>query len=276
MRFDAGMRGGLILAAAIVTAAVADEQSAQPDGAAFAAAEALAEDGNADGALAAYRLLAVRDGLTPAARRIVANRLKALENAAALERYEWVDLQPAADLAGWRRVFGEWRVEDDGTLVGTIDEQGWAKLLYEAELGPDMELTMECDLVERPTKEKLWYQVTILLAHASGEDEHNRALGVRIDAPSRMVQIAPWGVRGVPVDAPEAIKEPVAVKGRNVLRIVLWGGRLSVFVNGKKVVDKAEVRPEWLEGGRLGIVENTMVRIRKLRARRLDVPPDDM
>lgn len=247
-----------------------------PDGAAFAAAEALIEDGKVEEALAAYRPLAARDGLAPAARRIVESRLKTLENAAALGRYEWVDLQPPADLTGWRRVFGEWKVEGDGTLVGTIDERGRAKLLCEAELGQDVEVTAECDLIERPTAQKLWFQVTFLLAHDAGEDERNAAVGIRLDAPSRMVQIAPWGVRGLPVNAPDAIKEKVGLKAKNTLRIVLWDGRLSVFVNGKKVVDKVALPPEWLEGGGLGIVENTVVRIRKLRARKLDKPPDDM
>jgi len=247
-----------------------------PDGAAFAAAEALIENGRVEEALAAYRPLAAREGLAPAARRIVASRLTTLENAAALGRYEWVDLQPPADLTGWRRVFGEWSVEPDGTLVGTIDERGRAKLLCEAELGPDVELTAECDLIEKPTAKKLWFQVTFLLAHSADEDERNGAVGIRLDAPSRMVQIAPWGVRGLPVNAPDAIKEQVALKPKNVLRIVLWDGRLSVFVNGKKVVDKVALPPEWLEGGGLGIVENTTVRIRRLRARRLDAPPDDL
>jgi len=247
-----------------------------PDGPAFAAAEALIERGQIEEALAAYKPLAARDGRPPAARRLVANRLKALENAAALDRYEWVDLQPPADLTGWRRVFGAWQVEQDGTLVGTIDERGRAKILCEAELGQDVEVTAECDLMERPTKDKLWFQVTILLGHSATEDERNRALGIRLDAPARLLQVAHWGVRGLPVNAPDAIKEKVALKAKNLLRIVLWDGKLSVFVNGKKAVDKVAVPPEWLEGGGLGIVESTTVRVRNLRARKLDKPPDDL
>ena len=247
-----------------------------PDAAAFAAAEGLIEAGKLEEARAAYATLAARDGRPPAARRIVASRLQTLENAAAIQRYEWVDLQPPADLTGWRRVFGGWRVEQDGTLVGTIDDRGKAKILCEADLGQDVEVTVECDLVERPTKDRLWFQVTILLGHAATEDERNRALGIHFDAPSQRLVVGHWGVRGLPVNAPDAIREKAAFQAKNRLRLVLWDGTLSVFVNGRKLVDKVAIPAEWLEGGGLGIVESTTVRVRNLKARKLDTPPDDM
>lgn len=68
----------------------------------------------------------------------------------------------------------------------------------------------------------------------------------------------------------------------NALRIVLWDGKLTVFVNGKKAVDAEPMEEEWLLGGGLGLAEYagqgppTQVRLRKLRVRKLDQAPDDL
>ena len=246
-----------------------------PHAEAFAAAESLVEQNKIEDALAAYRPLATKDDLPAAAQRIVEGRIKTLENAVAIASHEWVDLQPQANLAGWRRVFGDWKVAADGTLVGAADEQGRLKLLCESELGQDVEITFDCDLTDRPTREKLWYQLMILLAHAAGEDERDRAIGVRLLAFQRMVQVGALGVAG-PVG-----QVPAAIKDTNEVRIVLWDWKVSVFVNGQRTVNKFELPPEALAGGGLGIADSVrggeppMVRIRTLRARKLDKAPDD-
>lgn len=246
-----------------------------PHAKAFAAAEALVETNRVEEALTAYRPLATKDDLPAAARRIVAGRITTLEKAAAIDRYEWVDLQPQAGLAGWRVVRGDWRVEPDGTLVGTSGEKGRLKLLCETELGQDFELMAECDLVRRPTPGKPWEQITIQLAHAADEDQTHRCICVRLHGPPRVVHLSHGAIGG---EGPAA---RAATKEKNDLRIVLWDGTLSVFVNGKKAVDKFELPADWLEGGGLGIAEYAgqgppiEVRIRKLRARKLDQTPDD-
>lgn len=246
-----------------------------PHADAFAAAESLVERGKVPEALAAYKPLAKQDSLPAAAQRIVTGRITTLENAVALDRYEWVDLQPRAGLAGWRVVRGDWQVEPDGTLVGTSGERGRLKLLCETELGQDVELTAECDLVQRPTPGKPWGRITFQLAHAANEDQLHRALCVRLYGPQRVIQISHGAIGG---QGPAA---RAATKAKNNVRIVLWDGKISVFVNGKKALDKLELAAEWLEGGGLGIAEYadqgppTQVRIRKLRARKLDKAPDD-
>jgi hypothetical protein len=65
------------------------------------------------------------------------------------------------------------------------------------------------------------------------------------------------------------------------VRIVLWDWKVSVFVNGQRTVNKFELPPEALAGGGFGIADSVrggeppMVRIRTLRARKLDKAPDD-
>jgi|688.fasta_scaffold122820_1 hypothetical protein len=241
----------------------------------FAAAEALVEKNRLEEALAAYRPLATRNDLNPVARWVVTGRIKALENAVALDSYQWVDLQPPADMKGWRPVFGGWRLEKDGTLFGWGDQRGRVKILCESELGPDVELSAECDLTTKPNREKPWSHVTMLLAHTPTVDRGTQAVGVRLEAPSQLVRVARWGDRGLQMQDPDALQRQVEFDGKTDLRIVLWDGKLSAFVNGKKAVDKVELPPEWLEGGGLGIAEGTPLRIRSFRARKLDKPPED-
>lgn len=248
-----------------------------PHGAAFAAAETLVEQGRLEDALAACQPLAARDDLHAAARQIVAGRVATLETAAALDRYDWVDLQPRAGLAGWQVVTGDWRVEPDGTLVGTSGERGRLKLLCEAEIGQDFELTGEFDFLRKPKGRTPAERVAILIAHAAGEDRQHHAVCVRVDGPGRSVQVTPGAIGG---DAPFA--QAATKEKKNALRIVLWDGALTVFVNGKKAVDAVPMEEEWLVGGGLGLAEYagdgppTEVRIRKLRVRRLDKAPDDL
>ncbi len=246
-----------------------------PHAEAFAAAEELIAADRLEEARAAYESLARKDGVHAAARKIVAARIATLKTAVALARYDWVDLQPPADLAGWRVVTGDWKAEPDGTLVGTSGEGGRLKLLCEAELGPDLEVTAECDLVPRPAPGKTRERITFLLAHAAGEDRVHEAICVRFLGPRQAVQVGHGAIGGT---GPAARCQ---FEDKNALRIVLWDGKLSVFVNGKKVFDKLEVPAEWLAGGGLGVGEYAgqgpavELGIRKLRARRLDKAPDD-
>jgi tetratricopeptide (TPR) repeat protein len=249
-----------------------------PHADAFAAAEGLVEGGAVDEALTAYKPLAKRDDLPAAARKIVAGRLATLETAAAIARYDWVDLQPPADLAGWRVVTGDWRVEPDGTLVGTSGDRGRLKILCEAEIGQDIELTGEVEFLRQPKGRAPSTRIVILLAHAAGEDRQHHAVCVRVDGTGRTVEVTHGVIGG---DAP--VRRAATKDKKNALRIVLWDGKLTVFVNGEKAVDAQPIPEEWLLGGGLGIAEYagktgppTQVRLRKLRVRKLDQAPDDL
>ena len=246
-------------------------------GEAFAAAETLVEQGRLEDALAAYGPLAKADDLHAAARQIIAGRVATLEMAAALDRYDWVDLQPRAGLAGWRVVTGDWRVEPDGTLVGTSGERGRLKILCEAEIGQDIELTGEVEFLPQPKGRTPAERIVILLAHAADEDREHRAVCVRINGPGRTVGVE-YGVIGG--DRP--VVRAATKNKNNALRIVLWDGKLTVFVNGKKAVNAEPMEEAWLSGGGLGLAEYagqgppTQVRLRKLRVRKLDKAPDDL
>jgi hypothetical protein len=247
-----------------------------PHARAFVAAERLVDDGRDEPALKAFRELADATDLHPAARRLVAGRVVMLEKAAALADMEWVDLQPGADLAGWRTVGGAWQVDADGTLVGTSRGAGLFKLLCETEVGRDVEFTAEFDIVGRPTPQKPWERLVVMLCHPAGDDGSLEAVTLRLIGPSRRLAIR----RGFMAEDIWVSKE-VGFKETNALRIVLWDGKVSVFLRGQKVVNKFELPPDRSAGGGLAIAEYAtngpplQLRIRGMRARRLVEPPQD-
>lgn len=245
---------------------------AGPHADAAAAAEESIAAGKVADALTAYTALAERGDLPAPVRRLVAGRVATLKMAKAVADHEWVDIQPPADLGGWRQVGGDWTLQPDGTLSARADK-GRLKLICESEFGQDVEFTAEIDLVERPTPQKNWERCVIMLAHAAGDDTRNDAVAVRLSAPHRGL----WVRRGYKDEGEQWAAAPL--KAKNALRLVLWDGKLSVFVNGDRVVDKFAVPDDWLGGGGLAIGEYSSrplaLRIRAMRARKLDKAPDD-
>ena len=245
---------------------------AGPHADAAAAAEESIAAGDVAEALTAYTALAERGDLPAPVRRLVAGRVATLKMAKAIDEHDWVDIQPPADFGGWRRVGGDWTREPDGTLSARSDK-GRIKLICESEFGQDVEFTAEIDLVERPTPQKNWERCVIMLAHAAGDDTRNDAVAIRLSAPHRGL----WVRHGYKDEGEQWAATPL--KATNTLRLVLWDGNLAVFVNGDRVVDKFTVPDEWLGGGGLAIGEYSSgplaLRIRKMRARKLDKAPDD-
>ena len=56
---------------------------------------------------------------------------------------EWESLTPGNSLDGWRILSGEWRITDDGTIIGKADKDvnGW--ILYERRPFADFEISLE-------------------------------------------------------------------------------------------------------------------------------------
>jgi len=118
----------------------------------------------------------------------------------------------------------------------------------------------------------------ILVAHAADAEREHRAVCVRVNGPGRTVEVTHGVIGG---DGP--FQRAVTKDKKNALRILLWDGKLTVFVNGKKAVDAQPIPEEWLAGGGLGIAEfagktgpPTQVRLRNLRVRKLDKAPEDL
>jgi hypothetical protein len=148
----------------------------------------------------------------------------------------------------------------------------------DCEIGQDIELTGEVEFLRQPKGRAPSTRIVILLAHAAGEDRQHHAVCVRVDGTGRTVEVTHGVIGG---DAP--VRRAATKDKKNALRIVLWDGKLTVFVNGEKAVDAQPIPEEWLLGGGLGIAEYagktgppTQVRLRKLRVRKLDQAPDDL
>lgn len=235
-----------------------------------AAEEWLAER-KFDEAQAAYEKVAKHDAIPAGGRRLLASRIAAVKTAAALERDEWVDLQPAPDLAGWRVLSGDWKVEPDGTLVGVSPIKGSCKLVCEADLGEDIEFTLECDLGGRQGREAVLDRFRIMAGH---DDAERRSVTVMVGGSARTV----WLTNGFNNEQFEAVR--VQTKSPSTLRVILWDGKATVFLNDKKIVDKVKLPEEWLGKGGLAVSDNSpgpplQMRMRKLRARRLEKAPAD-
>ena len=234
-------------------------------------AEKRIAENKLDEALAAYEMIAKQNGIPPGGRRLLDSRIATLKTAAALERYEWVDLQPTPDLAGWRVVAGDWKVEKDGTLVGSTPREGRFKIVCEANLGEDVEFTLECDLAGRPAGEPIIDRFNIMAGHDEAE---RRAVAVQLGGSAHAV----WLTNGFTNENFRTAR--MQTKTPTALRVIFWDGKATVFVNDTKVFDKAEIPEGWLGGGGLAISEYSpgprlQMRMRKLRARKLDKAPAD-
>jgi hypothetical protein len=246
-----------------------------PHGPAVEAAEAMIAGNHVDEALQAYQALEQLPDIPAGGKRLIASRIKTLKNAKAIEKHDWIDLQPEANLAGWRVVSGEWKVEDDGTLVGMVKEKGPLKLLCETELGKNAEVSLESDLVKQTKRgEPHVYGCNILLAHAAGEFGSD-ALAVRFGGSAPAV----WLTHGFFTNDNYKVA-PLQIKPTSTMRVILWEKKVSVFFNDAKVMDKVEVPADWLGGDGLALYNVSpgppmQMRIRKLRARALEKPPED-
>lgn len=240
----------------------------------FREVEGLIAEKETERAIEMLGALAARDDLPAAGRRIIAGRIAGLKRSAALASQEWVDLQPNADLAGWRVVAGDWKVEPDGALLGSSRGPGMLKIVCQSDLGQDLEFNAWVDLCDYRDPERRWERCVVMLGYSTEFDDSNTGLGVQLYRSAQKL----WLRRGF--SAIGEIVNRAPLKSRNRLRIVLWDGKVSVWVNGVKPVDKLEVPEEWLTGGRLAIGEFTdgrpqQVRIRGMRARRLERPSED-
>lgn len=242
-----------------------------PCGDAAKAAEALIAAGKLDAARAAYESLAAAKDTPAAARQRVTGRIATLNMTAALDRSEWVDLQPPPDLAGWRVVSGEWKVEPDGTLVANTSIKSRSTLVCEATIGQDIEVALECDLGQRPAGQNPVDGCSLMLAR---DEATNRTCAVVAGGIAQRVWVNNGSTNAGSKEA------RVEIKPTSTLRAVLWDGKISVFFNDKKVFDRVEVPPGWLAGDRLALgdfayAQPKQLRIRKLRVRKLDQAPAD-
>lgn len=225
-------------------------------------------------AVVALAALAAMNDLPAAGRRIVEDRLAGLKRSAALASHDWIDLQPKGDLSGWQVVTGDWQVEPDGALLGTSRGPGKLKIVCQSDFGQDVEFTAWVDLCDWRDAERRWERLAVTIGHSNDADVPNSGFSARL-ARAHMELRLQQGYAG----GGDAVTR-APLKSKNRLRVVVWDGKASVWVNGVKPVDKWEIPEDWLAGGRLAIGDFTdgrplQVRVRSMRARRLDKEPDD-
>ncbi len=183
-------------------------------------AKELIDSGDAGQAAASYRsLLATADGH---AAHYYRRQLAEAETEARLERGEWLDLRPDPALTGWTRAQGYCAVEPDGTVRGTT--AGWGLwLLCDRDFGHRLEFEGEVDLASFGDQHSANFIVVVDATGAGGEDyiafqafRENGWVRVTTDLHDRT-----WDKHGVDV------------RDHNTFRVVLWDGKVDVYLNGQ-------------------------------------------
>ena len=118
-------------------------------------AEELLTAGQHSAALRRFRMAERRLRDAKAATPYLQHRIAALALEEELGKGEWVKFLPrTSDLAGWIRVYGEWRLEPDGALWGTFGAEG-SNLLCASQVGPAFEIRGDVELATPATS--LWH-----------------------------------------------------------------------------------------------------------------------
>lgn len=234
----------------------------------------LAAANEPERAVEALTTLAAAKDLPAASRRLVEGRLAGLTRSAALAGHDWIDVQPKGDLAGWQVVKGDWQVEPNGALLGTSNGPGKLKIVCQSDFGQDVEFTAWVDLCDWRDMERRWERCAVTIGHSNHADEPNSGFSARLARAHQELRMQ----QGYAAGGDAVTRAPL--KSKNRLRVVVWDGKASVWGNGVKPVDKWEIPEGWLAGGRLAIGDFTdgrplQVRVRSMRARRLDKEPDD-
>ena len=228
-------------------------------------AEALAKKGQHDEALKLYEAIARDNALDSGSRAYVGSRVADLRRRTALERNEWVEVTPAANMAGWQQVDGSWSVATNGTLVGSREGTGMLKLIWNTEPGENVEFTGDVKLDRQPPAER----ATILLAY-----------GGRVGAAGVGIRMTPGAVYLENNFGGGATTIKCAYSATNRLHLLLWDKKLTVQVNGINVANRRVVNEDWIGGPGLAFGEyyegagHHEVRIRNIKIRRLTEAPE--
>ena len=223
-------------------------------------------------ALAAYRAALTRDRSAPAAAAL-ARKIAPLEQERRLASGEWVPFLPAsADLAGWKTELGSWRLDPDGSLVGTTGSRG---LLFvsDARVGPDFEIRGRMDLVSSTNG---FYQGGVAFGYPSWKGQEWMSFRIKRTPDEGEVAYFSRHLYG-PDSAPGRIAAPDA----NTFLVRVQDGKLSATVNGVRIQDGLEpkaglVKAPDLRVGFGGYVDENIfsLRFRDVELRRLTPSTD--
>lgn len=116
-----------------------------PHAKAIVAAEAQAEAGEYNAAAVALFRLSQKLGKDDPSSFFVRYREREMELEKDLLTGKWVSLAPGEDFLPWSVLSGDWKLEKDGSIVGTTDENGSALLACRHEFGTAYEVRATVD-----------------------------------------------------------------------------------------------------------------------------------
>jgi hypothetical protein len=205
--------------------------SASPTAKDAAAGDQRREAFDVEGALAAYRAALARDP-SPQTAAALARRIVPLEQERRLASGEWVPFLPAsADLAGWKTELGSWRLDPDGSLVGTAGSRGLL-LVSDARVGPDFEIRGRMELVSSTNE---FFQGGVAFGYPSWKSQDWMSFRIKRTADEGQVAYFSRHLYG-----PDSAPGRIAVPDANTFLVRVQGGQVSGTVNGVRIQEGVE------------------------------------
>lgn len=175
-------------------------------------------------------------------------------------------------LAGWTPVYGTWKVEGDGALVGTSDARGHL-ITGDARVGPDLEVSADIEIASTSNGQ---FQGGIVLGRSPSIWTRDW-FSFRVKKTAHEGEVVYFSQNFYRPAHP--IPRPVPQKTNVVVQA--WNGRLWAYVDGQPVAENYV--PTWRTtrsgdaqvGFGAYIDDNTtVIRYRNVRLRRLNAPPE--
>jgi hypothetical protein len=232
----------------------------------LAQAERAYEAGNLARAVELYEE-ALRMGEPRAnAERYTKHRLATLRLEHEFSQGDWVALKPDSIFSGWMRPSGDWAVEPDGSLKGTLTEGLWTRC--EADFGSRLELRGQIDFVSAAGAEA---DACIALRCPPQPQRDDVMFVLYKDRGRASLSHSLW--------EEETTTVPCSVRDRNTFLIQVWDSQVNVEVNGERVFTGQEVE-QLFPGGRKQIgmgatylSSDVTLRFRDLEVRKLTASP---
>ena len=208
-------------------------------------ADLLVKDHRDEEAMAAYRGF-VADASDSNVVFCARQRLEKLQHDHALSRGAWLPLKPGKDLKGWTVHSGNWKVEDDGAIVGESTAQGLL-MVCDQLLAENMEIRGEVEFISTPYKYKT--NAGIVVGYGNHKPrECFSCLFYQAEAEARI---------GAKIAVSYRTAKPATVATQNTFLVRIENNKLSLKVNNSSVFDKADMEDyEIKEPLRLGLCGN--------------------
>ena len=239
---------------------------AKPCGPMIAQAEKLRKTRGVAVARAEYQRILAHGGWSPSLTEILNNRIATLSLQEQFNKGNFTDLFPGQGISGWKPIAGNWTMDKDGTLTGVSTERGLL-LISTARFPSRLEMRGEVEFLPQ-TAMKARCAPGFL---AGCQDNGGGGLTLTID------KHAGTAILHKRATAHRADMRAVTVRGRNLLRLLLWDGKVTTYLNGRILHDAVRVAPI-LSPAAVGLFvdcdePNVTVKFHRLQIKRLKDEP---